>query len=47
MAFTTNLDELHYLAFPSTFMGLTNQWFHSLKLRSINGFDQLSKQFIS
>ena len=43
MALTTNLDELYYLAFPSTLKGPVNQWFHSLKPRSIDGFDQLSK----
>ena len=43
MALTTNLDELYCLAFPSTLKGLTNQWFHSLKPRSVSSFDQLSK----
>ena len=39
MALTTNLVELYCLAFPSTLKGLTNQWFHSLKLRSISSFN--------
>ena len=47
MALITNLDELYCLAFPRSFKDPTNQWFHSLKLRSISGFNQLSKRFIS
>ena len=32
MALTTNLDELYYLAFPSTLKGLANQWFHFVNI---------------
>ena len=47
MVLTTNLDKLYFLDFPNTLKGSANQWFHSLKPRSISGFDQLSMQFIS
>ena len=47
MALATNVDELLYLAFPSTLKVPAAQWFHFLKLHSISDFKKFSKQFVS